>query len=122
MLENLSVAYIHSTNAAALVEWYKEKLDLEIALNVPGWTQFGVDGQTRFAIDHVEGEPSHVEAQKIMLSFEVKDLERCVETLRYRGVEFFEGDAGAIFDVGPSRVASFKDPEGNWLQLNELKR
>lgn len=122
MLENLSVAYIHSTNATALVEWYKEKLELDIVLDVPGWTQFGVNGPTRFAIDHVEDNPSQVEAQKIMLSFEVKDLEACVETLRGRGVEFFEGDAGAIFDVGPSRVASFEDPDGNWIQLNEFKK
>jgi len=27
----------------------------------------------------------------------------------------------AIFDVGPSRVATFIDPDGNWMQLAQRK-
>jgi catechol 2,3-dioxygenase-like lactoylglutathione lyase family enzyme len=66
-----------------------------------------------------------------VVSFLVTGIERIVEELRGRGVEFlapetstFAGVAGTVSgyvtDYGPVRSAMLRDSEGNVLALNEL--
>jgi hypothetical protein len=37
------------------------------------------------------------------------------------GVRFYPSAVMAIFDVGPSLVATFLDPDGNGMQLSQRK-
>ena len=70
------------------------------------------------------GKPDHVPANYTILNFPVDDVEKTVDELAARGVEFerydeFEQDERGINrGVGP-RVAWFKDPAGNILSVLE---
>ena len=62
-----------------------------------------------------------VEKQAVMISFRVDDIEIAVAELVAKGVKFYPSKEKAIFDVGPSLVATFVDPDGNWMQLSQPK-
>ena len=119
MIKGLSVAYLHSPHVDKLSEWYSTMLGLKIGENFPGWTEFKMHAGSRFAVDHTAFPRSVVEKQAIMLSFEVDDLRKEVKELAARGVKFYPSEEKTIFDVGPSLVATFEDPDGNWIQLNQ---
>jgi hypothetical protein len=55
------------------------------------------------------------------VSFRVDDLAAAVATLAARGVPFHPDADRAIHDVGPTLVASFRDPRGTWYQLAQPK-
>lgn len=56
-----------------------------------------------------------------MISFRVADIQAAVQTLVEKGVRFYPVNENIIFDVGPSFVATFQDPDGNWVQLSQPK-
>jgi predicted enzyme related to lactoylglutathione lyase len=76
---------------------------------------------TRFAIDHIHFPSSVVQRQAVMISLRVDDIHSAVEAMAKKGVRFYPSKEKTIFDVGPTLVATFEDPEGNWLQLNQIK-
>ena len=47
-------------------------------------------------------------------------IKTAVEELEKKCVEFYRENK--IFDVGPTLVATFKDLEGNFLQLSQRKK
>jgi predicted enzyme related to lactoylglutathione lyase len=85
------------------------------------WQAFQVDEGSRFAIDFTSFPRSAVEKQAIVISFKVDDIRQAVGTLAARGVRFYPSAEEAVFDVGPSLVATFVDPDGNWMQLSQGK-
>jgi catechol 2,3-dioxygenase-like lactoylglutathione lyase family enzyme len=121
MIQGLSVAYIHSAHGEQLADWYSKTLGLPVADRFPGWTEFKMGSGSRFAIDRTEFPRSVVEKQPVVLSFLVDDLPKTVQELAARGVRFHPSVEETIFDVGPSLVATFEDPDGNWVQLNQPK-
>ncbi|TFH11178.1 MAG: hypothetical protein E4H08_02055 [Candidatus Atribacteria bacterium] len=56
-----------------------------------------------------------------MIRFEVDDIRLVVEELSRRGIRFYPSSEETIFAVGSSLVATFEDPDGNWVQLNQTK-
>lgn len=118
MIKSLSVAYVHSPHGRELADWYSKTLGMEITAEYPGWTEFGMEQGSRFAVDHTSFPRSAVEKQAIVLSFEVDDIHAAVRELADRGVRFYPSRDDAIFDVGPQLVATFVDPDGNFAQLN----
>lgn len=58
-----------------------------------------------------------------MISFAVEDIHAAVKDLAGKGVRFYPDNdiAKTIFDVGPSLVATFEDPDGNFMQLSQRK-
>ena len=56
--------------------------------------------------------------------FEVTDIEKSVSQMIGKGVEFYipEGQKTPIFTRGPTKIATFKDPDGNYLQLIQLPK
>jgi len=121
MIKGISVVYLHSPHGEKLSKWYSEKLGLPVKAAFPGWTEFEMEGGSRFAIDHIDFPSSVVQRQPAMISFEVDDIRAAIEELAARGVPFYPSVETTVFDVGPSLVATFVDPEGNWAQLNEIK-
>ncbi|MHA1121256.1 MAG: VOC family protein [Candidatus Heimdallarchaeota archaeon] len=108
-----------------MAKWYQEKLGLKIDQKTPDldWQEFTLENerpQTRFALDYSGPNPSQVEQQSIVISFKVANIKTAVEELEKKGIEFFGEEK--IFDVGPALVATFKDPEGNFLQLSQRKK
>ena len=121
MIKSISVVYLHSSHGSQLAGWYSDKLGLPVKAAFPGWTEFELEGGSRFAIDYIGFPSSVVQRQPVMISFEVDDIRTAVDELAARGVRFYPSKEDTIFDVGPSLVATFEDAEGNWAQLSEIK-
>jgi len=79
---------------------------------------------SRFAFDFVSYPSSTVQKQSIVLSFEVDDIRKTVDDLAAKGVRFYPDNdkTKTIFDVGPSLVATFEDPDGNFVQISQVKK
>ena len=121
MIRKVSVAYIHSADGGKLAEWYEKTLGLPVYNRWDRWTEFNLEEGSRFAIDDTSFPRSPVEKQPVVISFEVKDIREAVRELHGRGVRFHPSVEETIFDVGPQLVATFQDPDGNWVQLNQPK-
>jgi catechol 2,3-dioxygenase-like lactoylglutathione lyase family enzyme len=70
----------------------------------------------------VYAKPSHTPAEYTILNFPVDDIDRAVDELAARGVQFeryegFEQDEKGIFREGGPFIAWFKDPAGNVLSV-----
>jgi len=124
MIIGVFVVFIHVKNPEKMAKWYQEKLGIEISNKTPnlGWQEFNLEDErppTRFALDYGGPNPSNLEQQPIVISFKVTNIKTAVEDLEKKGIEF--SGENKIFDVGPTLVATFKDPEGNYMQLSQRK-
>jgi hypothetical protein len=121
MIEGIDVVFLHSPYKE-LSAWYADVLGLEKLSSDDTWTEYQTQGSARFAVEYVGWPRSAVENQAIIVSFRVADIHLAVETLTRRGVRFYPTAKETIFEVGPSLVATFQNPAGNWVQLSQLKR
>ena len=121
MIEGIDVVYLHSPDKE-LADWYAEVLGLQPGFSDGHWTEYQTQGFTRFAVEHAVYPRSVVESQAIMISFRVVDIRQAVATLAERGVRFHPSLQETIFEAGPSLVATFQDPAGNWVQLSQRKQ
>ena len=99
------------------VRFYRDVLGLRLMRQEgDSWALFDAGGR-RFALHGaVEGRP--VSPGGATAVFSVTDLDRAHAVLSARGVEFgHEGDV-----EGYARFASFRDPDGNTVQLIEYVR
>ena len=106
-------------------EFYGQTLGLEISETKEGLgLQIAGGGQV-----FLYPKPNHSAASFTVLNFPVNDIDKAVEDLRARGVQFesYEGDIktdekgifrGASQGQGPN-IAWFKDPAGNILSVIE---
>jgi catechol 2,3-dioxygenase-like lactoylglutathione lyase family enzyme len=96
------------------VAFYTDVLGLRLVRqDGESWAQFDVAGRV-FAL-HGASEGHPIVAGGATAVFEVPDLDRAMASLTARGVTFdHEGDV-----QGYARFASFRDPDGNTLQLIE---
>ena len=106
-------------------EFYGNTLGLEISETKEGLgLQIAGGGQV-----FLYPKPNHTAASFTVLNFPVNDIDKAVEDLRARGVQFesYEGDIktdekgifrGASQGQGPN-IAWFKDPAGNILSVLE---
>lgn len=121
IIKGIDVVFAHISRQET-VAWYRDVLGLELLYEDGHRAEFETSDAVRFALDHVGDHPSEVERQRIMISFRVRDLQDAISALQVRGVVFHEGATGIVNDVGPSLVATFRDPDGNWLQISQRKR
>ncbi|NHK31221.1 MAG: hypothetical protein FK730_07710 [Asgard group archaeon] len=124
MIKGIDVVFIHVRNPELMAKWYEEKLGLNIGFSTldKGWQEFNLDNKrpvTRFALDYGGADPSPIEKQPIIISLIVEYIEIVVKKLEKKGVEFI--GKNKINDVGQTLVATFQDPEGNYLQLSQRK-
>lgn len=122
MVKGIGVAYIHTPNKK-LADWYEKTLNLKKAYGDEAWQEFKMAYGSRFALDFISYPSSTVQKQSVMLSFDVEDIEAAVEDLHKKGVRFYPDNdrTKTIFDVGPALVATFEDPDGNFVQLSQNK-
>lgn len=122
MIKGIQVAYIHTPNPQ-LADWYSETLGLAKGYGDEHWQSFALEKGSNFALDFIGYPSSTVQKQAVMLSFEVENIEQAVASLAAKGVRFYPDNdpARTIFDVGPSWVATFEDPDGNFMQLSQQK-
>jgi hypothetical protein len=122
MINGIDVTYIHTPNKE-LSTWYKETLELEPGYWDDHWQELKMPNGSRFGLDVIGYPSSTVQKQSVMISFGVDNLEDTVKKLSAKGVRFYPDNdlSKAIFDVGPKLVATFEDPDGNWVQLSQAK-
>lgn len=123
MVKGISVAYIHTPNKE-MADWYEKTLGLKKGYGDDSWQAFETSEGSTFALDFISYPSSTVQKQSIMISFAVDDIHTAVEDLAKKGVRFYPDNdkTKTIFDVGPSLVATFEDPDGNFVQISQTKK
>jgi len=85
-----------------------------------GGVLFELSGGTGFAVFLSSGKPSGTHTQ---MALEVEDLDATVKDLQTRGIKFEEYDSpglktkNGIADIAGTKVAWFKDSEGNLVAI-----
>ncbi len=116
MIGHMNGVIIWTEDLSPLREFYCGKLGLVPHSDRPYFVSFKWGG-LRFAIgthDHVRG--SARDPHRIMVNFEVDRIHEVCEELRHKGVEFIRNPEQEHWG---GWVASFKDPDGNIVQLLE---
>jgi len=124
MIIGIDIIFLHVKDSVKMSQWYKEMLELDVSFVTEDltWTEFGFPGHppaTRFAIEHTRDSSSEVEQQPIMVSFRVEDIFKATTQLESKGVEFCGNPK--IREEGISYFTTFRDPEGNWIQISQRK-
>lgn len=101
-------------------QFYSEILGLEVTDELMGNIGLNINGSNKILI---YPKPSHTPATFTILNFPVDDVEKAVDELTSRGVQFehydmerLKTDAKGIVRGKPT-IAWFKDPAGNILSV-----
>ena len=119
MISGLGGASIWSEDLTNLLPFYRDTLGLPVALETPGFVVLGdPGGGPALALGtHSKVKGKAKEPQRHIVSLTTDDIKAEYGRLKNAGVEFLEEPT----DGGQVIFASFKDPEGNYLQLLEFK-
>ena len=115
-------AFIPTVKREAAKQFYQEIMGLKLLSEDPYGIEFDSDGTT-LRITPVQSFTPH---PFTVLGWDVKDIIAGVKSLEAKGVKleiygFLEQDASGIWTApGGTKVAWFKDPDGNLLSLSEL--
>jgi predicted enzyme related to lactoylglutathione lyase len=117
----LTVAWYTVSDLERAKEFYGDVLGLKKTLEIPGWAEFGhaQDAPTigLNAMPRNEGGPKPGSDGGATVVLRVADVEKTQQHLAGRGVKF----EGKIEEVqGVVRIATFRDPDGNRLQLCQV--
>jgi catechol 2,3-dioxygenase-like lactoylglutathione lyase family enzyme len=103
--------------------WYREKLGLEPTAEDPAGLWYQTGGQWFLVFQT----PNAGTARNTAAGWTVPDLVATMTTLRERGVAFDDVDMGGgmktvdgLLQIGPVKVAWFKDSEGNTIELSQV--
>ena len=96
-------------------KFYGEVLGLKKTVEIPGWCEFShAEGAASIGLNQMR-EDDHERGATVVLR--VDDLARAGDDLKKKGVAF-EGKVEEI--PGVVRIATFRDPDGNRLQLMQV--
>ena len=110
---NLSWYHVKDLNAAK--KFYGEVLGLKKTLEMEGWCEFShADGAASIGLNKMRESDDEQGATVVL---RVDDLDRTQNELSEKGVKF-EGEAYEV--PGVVRIATFRDPAGNRLQLCQV--
>jgi len=112
-----------ASDLARAKAWYHDKLGLEPASEDPAGMWYQTGGQWFL----VFVTPNAGTARNTAAAWTVPDLLATMSTLRQRGVAFEDVDMGGDFktvnglmEIGPVKVAWFRDSEGNTFELSQV--
>ena len=120
MIKGLSTAGIWSEDIQKnLLPFYRDVLGLPLAIDMPEFVVLGSDptGPSVTLGTHSEVKGKNMDPARHMVGLATDDIHADVQRLKSKGVEFIE-EPTAFDNV---TVATFKDPEGNYLQLVQFK-
>lgn len=120
-IKSIDVVYIHATDKK-LATWYEKTLGLKKGYSSDSWNGFQFDHSSKFGVDVTSYPRSTMEKQSVVVSFEVDDVHAAVQELSKKGVRFYPDAARTISDMGSAYVATFEDPDGNYVQLSQPKK
>ncbi len=120
-----AAAVVAVKDLAKAKEFYEGTLGLKVTVisEDAGLISLDLAGGTRSTVVYLK--PDFTPATYTILNFPVEDVEKAVDELSARGVEFeryegFEQDEKGIFRGEGPTIAWFKDPAGNILSVIEL--
>lgn len=115
MIVDLDYVSLPVEDMDAAVAFYRDVLGLTLAgETTPRWAEFQLDS-LRLAL--YPGEPGERPSGEV--AFRVKNLEEVMDRLRDAGVPFPHGIETFDLPSGRGRLARFRDPSGNRLELVE---
>ncbi len=119
MITRLRVSSIWSQDLNNLLPFYRDVLGQSVGLDAPGFVGLGDPGGPAVALGtHSEVRGRATDPARHIVGFECDDIRKDWRRLKVAGVEFVEDPK----DYGTVWVATFKDPEGNLLQLLQSHR
>ncbi|MFY9610677.1 MAG: VOC family protein [Blastocatellia bacterium] len=96
-------------------KFYSEVLGLKKTIEIPGWVEFShAEGAASIGLNQMRENDDERGATVVL---RVDDLARAREDLKKKDVKF-EGSVEEI--PGVVRIATFRDPDGNRLQLVQV--
>ena len=117
MIKGLATAGIWSENIQkSLLPFYRDVVGLPLAVDTPEFVVLGTSprGPSVTLGTHSEVHGKNADPARHMVGLEVDDVRAEFARLKAKGVEFIESEPE---DFGGVHVATFKDPEGNYIQL-----
>lgn len=114
MLKGVANVWMPVEDIDRAVDFYENILGLPLVKRDGQWAEVDANG-VRVGLNGREPEGTRAKGGPVLTFQPEGDLEVTVEDLRQRGVEFPEG----ISEHDWGRVTTFKDTEGNNLQLYE---
>jgi predicted enzyme related to lactoylglutathione lyase len=120
VITGLSTAGIWSEDIQkSLLPFYRDVLGLPVAVDTPEFVVLGSNptGPSVTLGTHSDVKGKNPDPARHMVGLATDDVHGEVERLKSRGVEFIDDGQ----DFGNVTVATFKDPEGNYIQLVQFK-
>lgn len=119
MIKRLRVSSIWSEDLNKLLPFYRDVLGLPVGLETPGFVVLGDPDTPAVALGtHSEVRGRALDPARHIVGLEADDVVKECRRLKDAGVEFVEEPK----DFGNVWVATFRDPEGNLLQLLQFHR
>ncbi len=118
MIKGLRVSTIWSEDLNNLLPFYRDTVGLSVEMESPGFVILGDPDAATVALgthSEVRGKASDPFCH--IVGFESDDIQGDFQKLKSRGAEFIEEPN----NQGGAWVATFKDPEGNLLQLLQFE-
>ena len=113
MIDGIAVVWLPVSDMDRALEFYGDTLGLDIEQQEDDWSMV-VAGSVRIGLNGRAEEVSGGEGGAI-IAFATADIEESVSELRAAGVDI----AGDVSEHPWGKVATFRDPDGNELQLYE---
>ena len=114
MIKGIAGVIIWTANVERLARFYRDVLDMEPVSQRDGFMAFQF-GDLRLTItNHSEVKGEAKDPLRIMVNLAVDDIHSAYQRLRAKGVEFLREPEKEHWG---GYVATFKDPDGNVLQL-----
>ena len=120
MIKGLCTAGVWSEDIQKdLLPFYRDVVGLPVSVDTPAFVVFGTNprGPSLTLGTHSEVKGKNKDAARHMVGLEVDDVQAEVERLKSRGVQFVDEPT----DFDQVTVATFQDPEGNYVQLLQFK-
>ena len=116
------IAFSATLDTPRALAFYRDALGLRLVSEEPWATVFDAGG----TMLRLQKAVKHTPAEHTLLGWKVDDIANTMAALRERGVVFEQypwmpADAGAVWTAPDgTRIAWFKDPDGNVLSLTQF--
>jgi catechol 2,3-dioxygenase-like lactoylglutathione lyase family enzyme len=122
MLRDVGAVLFHSEHPSRLVHFYQDVLGLTPAFGGEDGAEFRLGGVRIGLWQHSAIRGPARDPDRIILNFLVDDCAAAYQALRGKEVVFIKPPTDEDWGGRGVRLATFRDPDGNLLQLLEFRR
>jgi lactoylglutathione lyase len=118
MIKGLAGATIWSEDLNRLLPFYRDVVGLKVRIQTPGFVVFGEPDAPALGLGtHSEVHGRNADPARHMVGLLTDDVDADTKRLKAAGVEFVEEPT----DYGHLKMSTLRDPEGNLVQMLQLK-